>query len=161
MRSSLGCAGAVACRAGGGAVAGVAALESGQVRTCRQAAKMFGVSQRSVGTWWRKYKAAGREALAAPVKSRSGPDELIGAGDHLPCCGGRGERTRGPGRRGSGQPQHKTLRRRHTTGAQSPVTPPRERAATAGLGSGYLPCRRLRVVRGRCNPLPAANSCRP
>ncbi|WP_189969741.1 IS630 family transposase [Streptomyces violascens] len=57
----------------------VAALESGQVRTYRQAAEVFGVSQRSVGTWWRKYKCAGREALAAPVKSRSGPGELIGA----------------------------------------------------------------------------------
>ncbi|MFE0705262.1 IS630 family transposase [Streptomyces sp. NPDC058872] len=57
----------------------VAALESGQVRTYRRAAEVFGVSERSVGTWWRKYKAAGREALAAPVKSRSGPGDLIGA----------------------------------------------------------------------------------
>ncbi|MFE4875127.1 helix-turn-helix domain-containing protein [Streptomyces sp. NPDC056682] len=54
----------------------VAALESGQVRTYRRAAEVSGVSERSVGTWWRKYKAAGRESLAAPVKSRSGPGEL-------------------------------------------------------------------------------------
>ncbi|MCX5205909.1 IS630 family transposase [Streptomyces sp. NBC_00237] len=60
---------------------GVAALESGQVQTYRQAAEVFGVSVRSVGTWWRKYQAAGREALAAPVKSRTGPGELIGAQD--------------------------------------------------------------------------------
>lgn len=57
----------------------VAALESGQVRTYRRAAEVFGVSERSVGTWWRKYRVMGREALAAPVKSRSGPSELIGA----------------------------------------------------------------------------------
>ncbi|MFD1325824.1 IS630 family transposase [Micromonospora sonneratiae] len=55
----------------------VAALESGRVRTYGQAAEMFGVSPRSVGTWWRKYQTAGREALAVPVKSRSGPGELI------------------------------------------------------------------------------------
>ncbi|WP_329461015.1 IS630 family transposase [Streptomyces sp. NBC_01431] len=46
----------------------VAALESGQVRTYRRAAEVFGVSERSVGTWWRKYKAAGRESLAAVGK---------------------------------------------------------------------------------------------
>ncbi|MET9813995.1 helix-turn-helix domain-containing protein [Streptomyces sp. NPDC006355] len=37
----------------------VAALESGTVRTYRQAAGMFGVSERSVGSWWRAYRAAG------------------------------------------------------------------------------------------------------
>ncbi|MCX4673565.1 helix-turn-helix domain containing protein [Streptomyces sp. NBC_01381] len=51
----------------------VAVLESGQVRTYRQAAEVFGVSERSVGTWWRTFKAAGGESPAAPVKSRSGP----------------------------------------------------------------------------------------
>jgi transposase len=56
----------------------VAAPESGQVRTYRQAAEVFGVSERSVGTWWRTFKAAGAESLAAPVRSRSGPGELIG-----------------------------------------------------------------------------------
>ncbi|MBF6302880.1 helix-turn-helix domain-containing protein, partial [Nocardia amamiensis] len=50
----------------------VAALESGRVSGYREAAEMFGVSQRSVGTWWRKYQAGGRESLAAPVKSRTG-----------------------------------------------------------------------------------------
>ncbi|MFI6688520.1 IS630 family transposase [Streptomyces sp. NPDC050485] len=59
----------------------VAALESGQVRTYRQATEVFGVSERSVGTWWRTLKAAGAESLGAPVKSRSGPGELIGAED--------------------------------------------------------------------------------
>lgn len=33
------------------------------------------------GIWWRKCKAAGRESLAAPVKCRSGPGELIGPED--------------------------------------------------------------------------------
>ena len=55
----------------------VAALESGRVRTYGQAAEMFGVSSRSVGTWCRKHQAVGREALAVPVKSRTGPGELI------------------------------------------------------------------------------------
>ncbi|WP_067480243.1 winged helix-turn-helix domain-containing protein, partial [Nocardia amamiensis] len=59
----------------------VAALESGRVRTYGEAGEMFGVSQRSVGTWWRRYQAGGREALAAPVKSRIGRDELISAAD--------------------------------------------------------------------------------
>ncbi|MFG3310013.1 IS630 family transposase [Streptomyces wuyuanensis] len=59
----------------------VATLESGRVCTYRQAAEVFGVSERSVGAWWRKYRAVGREALAAPVKSRTGPGELIGSED--------------------------------------------------------------------------------
>lgn len=59
----------------------VAAPEAGRVRTYGQAAEMFGVTQRSVGTWWRKYQAAGRDALAAPVKTRSGPGELISDAD--------------------------------------------------------------------------------
>ncbi|WP_406724448.1 IS630 family transposase [Streptomyces sp. GD-15H] len=61
----------------------VAALESGRVRTYRQAAEVFGVSERSVGTWWRKYRRLGRESLATPAKSRSGPGELIGAEDRV------------------------------------------------------------------------------
>lgn len=40
---------------------------------------MFGVSSRSVGTWWRKYRDSGRESLAAPVKSRAGREETISA----------------------------------------------------------------------------------
>ncbi|GAA1928006.1 hypothetical protein GCM10009753_72160 [Streptantibioticus ferralitis] len=39
---------------------GVAALESGRVRTYGQAAEVFRVSERSVGTWWRPFRAAGR-----------------------------------------------------------------------------------------------------
>jgi len=34
----------------------VAALESGAVRTYRQAAEMFGVFERSVDSWWRAYR---------------------------------------------------------------------------------------------------------
>ncbi|WP_420803679.1 hypothetical protein, partial [Saccharothrix deserti] len=33
----------------------MAALESGQVEGYRQAAEVFGVSVRSVGSWWRAY----------------------------------------------------------------------------------------------------------
>ncbi|MGY2055304.1 IS630 family transposase [Nocardia gipuzkoensis] len=59
----------------------VAALESERVRSYGEAAEVFGVSRRSVGTWWRRYRAGGREALAAPVKSRTGRDELISGAD--------------------------------------------------------------------------------
>ncbi|MFJ8159206.1 helix-turn-helix domain-containing protein [Streptomyces sp. NPDC094468] len=38
----------------------VAALKSGRVGSYRQAAEVFGVSQRSVGTWWRAYRSLGR-----------------------------------------------------------------------------------------------------
>jgi transposase len=55
----------------------VAALESGQVRTYRQAAEVFGVSERSVGSWWRAYRGGGREALAVRRIRRPGPHELI------------------------------------------------------------------------------------
>jgi len=55
----------------------VAALESGKVRTYRQAAQMFGVGERSVGTWWRAYRAGGAEALAVRRGRRPGPPELI------------------------------------------------------------------------------------
>jgi transposase len=51
----------------------VAALESGQVRTYRQAAEMFGVSERSAGTWWRAHRGGGREALAVRRARRPGP----------------------------------------------------------------------------------------
>ncbi|MFI8281382.1 helix-turn-helix domain-containing protein, partial [Streptomyces sp. NPDC085929] len=57
----------------------VAALESGRVRTYVQAAEVFGVSERSVGTWWRAVRAeGGRAVLAAPRESRAGKGELIG-----------------------------------------------------------------------------------
>jgi transposase len=56
----------------------VAALESGRVRTYGQAAEVFGVSERSVGTWWRSSRAGGRQALlAAPRESRRGKGELL------------------------------------------------------------------------------------
>ncbi|UNO40792.1 IS630 family transposase [Streptomyces sp. MST-110588] len=64
----------------------VAALESGRARTYRQAAGMFGVSERSVGTWWRKHRALGRAALAAPAGSRTGAREAIGAADRALLC---------------------------------------------------------------------------
>ncbi|MGW8955996.1 helix-turn-helix domain-containing protein [Streptomyces sp. NPDC055709] len=50
----------------------VAALESGTVRSYRQAAETFGVSERSVGSWWRAYRAGGREALAVKRTLRPG-----------------------------------------------------------------------------------------
>ncbi|MFD5513979.1 helix-turn-helix domain-containing protein [Streptomyces sp. NPDC127051] len=56
----------------------VAALESGRVQSCRQAAEVFGVGERSVGTWWRKYQVGGRDALAVRRTRRSGRPELIG-----------------------------------------------------------------------------------
>ncbi|MGW4720795.1 helix-turn-helix domain-containing protein [Nocardia sp. NPDC004260] len=59
----------------------VAALVSERVRSYGEAAEVFGVWRRSVGTWWRRYRAGGREALAAPVKSRTGRDELMRAAD--------------------------------------------------------------------------------
>ncbi|WP_313896387.1 IS630 family transposase [Streptomyces sp. YIM 98790] len=55
----------------------VAALESGQVRTYRRAAEVFGVSERSVGSWWRAYRDGGRDALAVRRTRRPGPHELI------------------------------------------------------------------------------------
>ncbi|MCY0931532.1 IS630 family transposase [Streptomyces sp. H27-H1] len=56
----------------------VAALESGRVRTYGQAAEVFGVSTRSVGTWWRASRAGGRPALLAVVREpRAGKGELI------------------------------------------------------------------------------------
>lgn len=56
----------------------VAALESGRVATYGQAAEMFGVSERSVGSWWRAFKVGGRRALlAAERESRAGKGELV------------------------------------------------------------------------------------
>ena len=58
----------------------VAALEAGRVEGYRQAAEVFGVSERSVGTWWRAYRRDGRDGLATR-KERPGPAELINAED--------------------------------------------------------------------------------
>ncbi|MFE0800415.1 winged helix-turn-helix domain-containing protein [Streptomyces sp. NPDC058812] len=56
----------------------VAALESGRVATYGQAAELFGVSERSVGSWWRAFKTGGRAALkAAERESRAGKGELV------------------------------------------------------------------------------------
>ncbi|MFT7841816.1 helix-turn-helix domain-containing protein [Saccharothrix sp. BKS2] len=54
----------------------VAALESRRVEGYRQAAEVFGVSERSVDTWWRAYRRDGRDGLATR-KGRPGPGELI------------------------------------------------------------------------------------
>ncbi|WP_230565164.1 IS630 family transposase [Saccharothrix luteola] len=56
----------------------VAALESGRVESYRQATGVFGVSERSVGTWWRAYLREGCEGLAVRQGRRPGPAELIG-----------------------------------------------------------------------------------
>ncbi|EST18717.1 helix-turn-helix domain-containing protein [Streptomyces roseochromogenus] len=56
----------------------VAALESGTVGSCRQAAQVVQVSERPVGSWRRAYRASGREALAVKRKRRPGPYEPIG-----------------------------------------------------------------------------------
>lgn len=45
----------------------VVALESGRVATHSQAAEVFGVAERPVGTWWRVFRAGGRQALLAAV----------------------------------------------------------------------------------------------
>jgi transposase len=55
----------------------VAARESGTVHTYRQAAEMFGVSERPVGSWWRANRGGGREALAVRRIRRPRPQELI------------------------------------------------------------------------------------
>ncbi|MEU2874689.1 helix-turn-helix domain-containing protein [Streptomyces olivoreticuli] len=43
----------------------VAALESGRVGTYGEAAEVFGVAERSVGSWWRAFRSGGRQALLA------------------------------------------------------------------------------------------------
>ncbi|XVS68062.1 helix-turn-helix domain-containing protein [Actinosynnema sp. CA-299493] len=52
----------------------------GVVRLREQAAEVFGVSVRSVGTWWRTYRQEGRDGLATR-RGRPGPAELISAED--------------------------------------------------------------------------------
>ncbi|MZE52128.1 helix-turn-helix domain-containing protein [Streptomyces sp. SID5770] len=59
----------------------VAALEAGRVCSYRQAAEVFGVSPRSVGTWWCAYRAGGRA-----VKTRTGRGKLIGAEERVGHC---------------------------------------------------------------------------
>ncbi len=59
----------------------IAALESGQVEGYRQAAEVFGVSVRSVGTWWQAYQRLGRNSLVARRERRPGPAELISPED--------------------------------------------------------------------------------
>ena len=54
----------------------VAALEIGRVEGYRQAAEVFGVSERLVSAWWRAYRRAGRVGLATRER-RPGPAELI------------------------------------------------------------------------------------
>ncbi|WP_424187598.1 IS630 family transposase [Actinokineospora sp. G85] len=59
----------------------VAALESGQVEGYKQAVEVFGVSVRSVGTWWRAYCRDGRDGLVVRPGRWPGPAELIGPED--------------------------------------------------------------------------------
>ncbi|MCI0386812.1 helix-turn-helix domain-containing protein [Streptomyces sp. CNQ085] len=68
----------------------MAALESGQVKGYRQAAEVFQVAERSVGTWWRAYQAGGREALAVRRTGRPGPGRASGSvRRNGPCCSRR------------------------------------------------------------------------
>ncbi len=64
-----------ACGVGGPAARGIAALESGRVRTYGRAAVVFRVLERSVLTWWRPFRAVG-QAVRQP---RTGLDELLDA----------------------------------------------------------------------------------
>lgn len=59
----------------------VAALESGQVTGYQQAAEVFGVSRRSVGSWWRVYRRQGRAGLAVCRRRRPGPAEQVSAAE--------------------------------------------------------------------------------
>ncbi|MFC5150057.1 helix-turn-helix domain-containing protein [Streptomyces aureoversilis] len=61
----------------------VAALEAGTVGSYRQAAEMFGGSERSVGSWWRAYQTGGRDALTMRKTRRSGPHELTGVEERV------------------------------------------------------------------------------
>ncbi|MEU4807022.1 helix-turn-helix domain-containing protein [Actinosynnema sp. NPDC023587] len=57
-------------------------MEAGKVEGYRQAAEVFGVSERSVGTWWRAYRRDGRDGLATPVRGVTASSaELINAED--------------------------------------------------------------------------------
>ena len=58
----------------------LAALEAGRVEGYRQAAEVFGVSECSVGAWWRAYRRDGHDGLATR-EGRPGPAELISAED--------------------------------------------------------------------------------
>ncbi|MFD7656020.1 winged helix-turn-helix domain-containing protein, partial [Actinosynnema sp. NPDC059797] len=60
----------------------VAALRSGQVEGYKQAAEVFGVSVRSVGTWWRAYQQRGRDGLVVRRGRRPGSAELISPEDY-------------------------------------------------------------------------------
>jgi transposase len=70
----------------------VAALESGRVEGYRQAAEVFGVFERSVGTWWRAYRRDGRDGLATR-RGRPGPAELISAEDRGTLFAAMADRT--------------------------------------------------------------------
>jgi transposase len=57
----------------------VSALESGAVGTYAEAAEVFQVAERSVGSWWRAYRKQGRTALASPPRGPApGSRERIG-----------------------------------------------------------------------------------
>jgi transposase len=69
-------------------------LESGRVEGCRRATEVFGVSERSVGTWWRAYRRDGRDGLATR-KGRPGHAELISAEDRGPLFAAMADYTPG------------------------------------------------------------------
>ncbi|OEJ23028.1 hypothetical protein AR457_38175 [Streptomyces agglomeratus] len=55
----------------------VAALESGRVRSYGQAAEVFGVAERSVGTWWRAFSwRATPRVVAVTARGSAGVAEL-------------------------------------------------------------------------------------
>lgn len=55
----------------------IAALESWRVGAYGQVAKIFGVSPRPAGTWWRAFQGGGRQTLPAMVRQpRAGKGEL-------------------------------------------------------------------------------------
>lgn len=68
----------------------VAVMESGRVRPSRQAVEVFGVSERSAGAWWRRYRVGRRPVLA--VKARTGPGGSVRTA--APCCSRRWRTTR-------------------------------------------------------------------
>src|SRR5690349_17550583 len=69
----------------------VSALEAGRVRSYRQAAETFKVSERSVGTWWRAYRSRRPRGAGRAGEDRDGPGRA-------PWCRGAGRCLPGDGR---------------------------------------------------------------
>ncbi|MEN8651570.1 LysR substrate-binding domain-containing protein [Streptomyces sp. 21So2-11] len=71
----------------------VAALESGRVATYAQAAEVFGVAERPVGTWWRAFKSGGKRALLGSFSVVTDRVTAAGPATHgapVPLRGGTG-----------------------------------------------------------------------